>query len=82
MCLLHLDPPSARRFSSWVVCLLIACLALSVAIPSIADHLHLTHAVNTLDFVRGFLIGLSITLLATGALLARRARSGPASTNR
>lgn len=76
MCLLDLDPASARRTSARLLCLFIACLGLSVAIPSVADHLHLiAHGVKILDFIRGFLIGLSITLLALLAIISRRCRS-------
>lgn len=75
MCLRACDPVSARRNSARLIGLFVALLSLSVAIPSIADHLHLTaHGVNILDFVRGFLIGLAIALLAAVALLIRRSR--------
>lgn len=86
MCLLNLDPDSSRRTSARLLSLLIVLLALSVALPSLADHLHLTtaRAVNTLAFVQGFLIAFAITILALSALLARRrrSRSGPASPTR
>ncbi len=75
MCLLACNPASARRTAARLIHFCVACLALSAAIPSLALHLHLAaHAVNTLDFVRGFLLGLAITLAAISAFLRRRAR--------
>lgn len=75
MCLLDLGSAASRRAASRLIALCVACLCLSAVIPSLALHLHLAaRAANTLDFVRGFLLGLAITLVAIAAFLRRRGR--------
>lgn len=69
---------SSRRTAARLRGFCVAFLALSVAIPSLAAHLGIaSRNVNLLDFLRGFFIGLAITLLAMTALLSRRGRSAP-----
>lgn len=79
MSLFACDRATARRAAAWLLCMCVACLALSAAVPFLALHLHLAaQSADTVDFLRGFLIGLAITLLALGAFLRRRNRQAPA----
>lgn len=76
MSLFACDPATARRTAARLIGFCVACLALSAVIPSLALHLHVAaHTANILDFLRGFLLGLALTLATAAAFLRRRARA-------
>lgn len=84
MCLLNDNPQSPRGpVASRLLCLFLVLLGLFGAAGTVALHVRLASgAMDFVDFLRGLLLGLALTVAVFAAWLARRGRRNGASASR